>query len=104
EGHTPCQTKAAGQEIHRQQGQGGGIRQFLALQGQGGARGPAARRRAALGTVNVQVRPARLQRVRGPRSSVHLPRRGRLQGIRQQRSRQADVRQARHHSRKDPRL
>ena len=61
-------------EVHRWQGQGRGLSELAALQGQGGTGGAAARRGADAGAVALQVRAARREGVRGVRPALHLSR------------------------------
>ena len=68
------EVQGTGREVHRRQGQGRGLSELAALQGQGRARGAAARRGADAGAVELQVRPDRRQGIRGVRSALHPPR------------------------------
>ena len=63
--------KKLAEELTRRQGQGRGLSELPALQGQGGDRGAAARRGADAGAVARQVRPARREGVRGLRPALH---------------------------------
>ena len=74
EGAGAGEIQGTGREVHRRQGQGRGLPELAALQGQGRARGAAARRGADAGAVERQVRPDRRQGIRGVRSAVHPPR------------------------------
>ncbi len=87
--------QGARRAIHQRRGQGRGVRQQHAVQGQGRDGGAAARRRAAPRPLAGQVRPARRARVRGLRPALHLRR---LRGPEQDhpgRGRPAAARQAR---------
>ncbi len=63
--------KELAEKLHQRQGQGRSLSELPALQGQGRARGAAARRGADAGAVELQVRPDRGQAVRGVRSALH---------------------------------
>ena len=74
EGQGVGKIQGARREIHRRQGQGRSLSELDALQGQGRARGAAARQRADAGAVQLEIRPARYPRVRSVRSALHPPR------------------------------
>src|SRR5262249_40454810 len=71
EGQGCDEIRRARGKIYRRQGEGGGLSQLVALQGQGRARSAPARRRADAGAVELEVRPDRRQGVRGVRPAVH---------------------------------
>ena len=68
--------QGTGREIHRRPRQGRSLSELLALQGQRGTRGAAARLGAVAGAVDVEVQPARRQGVRRFRFAVSVERRG----------------------------
>ena len=93
--------KRAGR-AHQGQGQGRGLPEQPALQGQGRDGGAAARRGADAGAVAGQVRPARRQGVRGLRPALHLRRHGRAAQGHPGSGRQAVARQARRQGHQGP--
>ena len=62
--------QGTGREIHQRPGQGRSLSELLALQGQGGAGGAAARLGADFGAVDLKVRPARDSGIRCVRPAV----------------------------------
>ena len=77
EGQGRREVQGTRREIHQRQGEDRGLSQLVALQGQGRARGAAARRRADAGAVELEVRPDRHQRLRSVRSALHRSQQGR---------------------------